>query len=116
MTAHNELRLLPWSGPEGKPCFLSTDHGNGYLSRLADNTEAMQLGMAAELLEHALQVLVDEGASPEDLRLLATDLAGTLRDALRVAESRGRRLPVPDPSASGGGDEGPRLPAAMAFG
>ncbi|MEV5909868.1 hypothetical protein ACWEGX_07250 [Streptomyces chartreusis] len=53
MTAPNRLRLLPWSGPEGKSCYLSTDDGEGYMSRLADNIEAVQLGTAAELLEQA---------------------------------------------------------------
>ncbi|MFJ1548713.1 hypothetical protein [Streptomyces sp. NPDC088246] len=115
MTAHNELRLLPWSGPEGKPCFLSSDDSSGHLSRLADNTEAVQLGMAAELLEHALEVLGDEKAEPDELRLLSTDLTGALRDVLRVATSRGHRLAIPDLAASEGGNQGPRLPAA-AFG
>ncbi|KIF68860.1 hypothetical protein HY68_09985 [Streptomyces sp. AcH 505] len=93
MTTHNELRLLPWSGPEGKPCYLSTDDSGGYLSRLADNTEAVQLGMAGELLEHAAVVLSDQETEPNELRLLATDMSGTLRDVLRVATSRGHRLP-----------------------
>lgn len=44
MTVPNELRLLPWSGPEGKPCYLSTDDREGYMSRLADYIEAAQLG------------------------------------------------------------------------
>ncbi|MGW5850395.1 hypothetical protein ACWFQ8_21015 [Streptomyces sp. NPDC055254] len=54
-TPHDELRLLPWSGPDGKPCFLSADDNAGYLSRLADNTEAMQLGLVSELLDHAFE-------------------------------------------------------------
>ncbi|MFB7528587.1 hypothetical protein ACFC0C_10110 [Streptomyces sp. NPDC056178] len=115
MTAHNELRLLPWSGPEGKPCFLSTDDNSGRLSRLADNTEAVQLDMAAELLEHTFEVLSNDEAEPEELRLLATDLSEALRDVLRVATSRGHRLPIPNLDAREGGDEGPRLPTA-AFG
>ncbi|GAA2670561.1 hypothetical protein GCM10010310_09250 [Streptomyces violaceolatus] len=44
MMPRNELRLLPWSGPDGKPCYLSTDDSGGYISRLADNIEAVQLG------------------------------------------------------------------------
>ncbi|MEU7291744.1 hypothetical protein AB0A76_00845 [Streptomyces exfoliatus] len=115
MTAHEELRLLPWSGPEGKPCFLSTDEPGGHLSRLADSTEVVQLGMGAELLERALDTLADEEAAPEELRLLTIDLARTLRDVLRVAVSRGRRLQIPDGVAHDGGEDGPRLPAA-AFG
>lgn len=114
MTTNNELRLLPWSGPDGKPCFLSPDdEGSGYLSRLADNTEAVQLGMSAELVAHASEVLAAGDADAEELRLLATDLAGALRDTLRVAESRGNRLPIRDSAAArDDGEGGPRLPAA----
>lgn len=98
MTPHHELRLLPWSGPDGKPCFLSADDTAGYLSRLADNTEAVQLGLASEPLDHALEVLGDEESDPDELRLLAADLTGSLRDAVRVATSRGHRLAIPAPS------------------
>ncbi|MGW3125176.1 hypothetical protein [Streptomyces sp. NPDC001123] len=92
MTARNELRLLPWSGPEGKPCYLTTDDPDGYMSRLADNIEAVQLGTAGELLERACEALDDQGTNPEDLRLLAKELTGALRDVLRVAISRGYLL------------------------
>lgn len=115
MTLHSELRLLPWSGPDGKPCFLSTDDSNGYLSRLADNTEAIQLGLAAGLLDHATEELSNEEAAPEELRSLATELTEALRDTLRVAKSRGHRLPLPGPDTHGNDAEGPTLPAA-AFG
>ncbi|MEV7275399.1 hypothetical protein [Streptomyces sp. NPDC093111] len=110
----NELRLLPWSTPDGKPCFLSTDENGGPLSRLADRAEAAQLDAGADLLEHATEVLTDDQTEPDDLRLLAADLTDTLRHVLRVAMSRGHRLPTPDPSVPRE-DEGPHLPAA-AFG
>ncbi|MFI0926140.1 hypothetical protein ACH4TP_19700 [Streptomyces sp. NPDC021012] len=112
MTPHNELRLLPWSGPDGKPCFLSTDDNGGTLSRLADTTEAAQLDVGQELLEHAMEVVTDAESEPAELRLLVRDLAGALRDTLRVAVSRGHRLPTPDSAARGDGDANPRLPAA----
>ncbi|MFG2308888.1 hypothetical protein ACGFS9_09460 [Streptomyces sp. NPDC048566] len=96
MTAPNELRLLPWAGPEGKPCYLSTDDRNGFMSRLADGIESVQLGSAAELLEHAGEALDDQDADPEDIRRLAHELAGSLRDVLRVATSRGDLLTVTD--------------------
>ncbi|MEU3479176.1 hypothetical protein AB0E66_13395 [Streptomyces sp. NPDC033753] len=112
MTPHNELRLLPWSGPDGKPCFLSADDTGGPLSRLADTTEAAQLDVGRELLEHAREVIADEELGREELRLLSTDLAGALHDALRVADSRGHRLPDPAPATRTGDGEGPRLPAA----
>ncbi|MGW2323221.1 hypothetical protein ACWDBP_34680 [Streptomyces sp. NPDC001233] len=96
MTAPDELRLLPWSGPEGKPCYLYTDDRAGYVSRLADNIEAVQLGTAAELLEQTPEILDDQDADPEDLRRLAKELTGALRDVLRVATSRGDFLAVSD--------------------
>ncbi|GGQ04407.1 hypothetical protein GCM10010233_21350 [Streptomyces pseudogriseolus] len=92
MTMSNELRLLPWTGPDGKPCFLSTDDNDGHMSRLADNLESVQLGMATELLDQALDMLAEADTEPNDLRLLAKDLTGALRDTLRVATSRGHRL------------------------
>jgi hypothetical protein len=97
MTAQNELRLLPWSGPEGKPCYLSTDDRDGYMSRLADNIEAEQLDTAAELLKQATETLGDEPTDPEDLQLLAKELTGALRDVLRVATSRGHLLEGSEP-------------------
>ncbi|WP_306427433.1 MULTISPECIES: hypothetical protein [unclassified Streptomyces] len=94
---------------------MSTEDSGSYLSRLADNTEAVQLEMSGELLDHALEVLGDGEAEPNEVRLLAMDMTEALRDVRRVAISRGHRLPLAGPPASDGGDEGPRLPAA-AFG
>ncbi|WP_435272820.1 hypothetical protein [Streptomyces parvulus] len=94
MTPQNELRLLPWSGPDGKPCYLSTDDSGSYMSRLADDIEAVQLGMAAQLVERALAVLGDRDAGSEDLPRILAELTGALRDVLRVANSRGHLLAV----------------------
>ncbi|QER84590.1 hypothetical protein [Streptomyces tendae] len=91
MTTPNELRLLPWTGPDGKPCFLSTDDNGGYMSRLADNIESVQLGTATALLDQATDMLATD-AAPDDMWLLAKNLTGALRDTLRVATSRGHRL------------------------
>ncbi|MFE2461451.1 MULTISPECIES: hypothetical protein [unclassified Streptomyces] len=90
MTTPREPRLLPWSGAEGKPCYLITDDGGGPVSRLADTTESTQLGMGAELLAHARDLL--PRAPHGELRYLAERLTEALADALRVAESRGRRI------------------------
>lgn len=87
----NELRLLPWAGPDGKPCFLSTDDSGGHMSRLADNIESVQLGTATELPDQAIGALATDTA-PDDMRLPAKNLTGALRDTLRVATSRGHRL------------------------
>lgn len=92
-------RLLPWPGPEGKPSYLLTDeHQDGYVSRLADNIESVQLGMAGELLSHAQELIDDPKAGSMELRYLSARLTECLRDVLRVAESRGARLPRPEDS------------------
>lgn len=98
-----QRRLLPWSEPTGKPCYLLSDaDGEGFLSQLADDMEAVQLRMGAELIEHAGALLGNPKAEAGELRFLSSRLVEALRDALRVAESRGGRLPVPDESESDG--------------
>ncbi|EFL32269.1 conserved hypothetical protein [Streptomyces viridochromogenes DSM 40736] len=84
-------RLLPWAGPEGKPCYLVGD-GTGYVSRLADDIEDLQLGMAGDLLGHAAELLAERRVTSAELRYLALRLTESLRDVTRVAESRGARL------------------------
>ncbi|MFD8337852.1 hypothetical protein ACFV42_35075 [Streptomyces solisilvae] len=87
-------RLLPWPGPAGKPCYLVSDaDGAGYLSQLADEMEAVQLQMGAELIGHARLLLRDRKADAQELRYLSDRLIEALQDALRIAESRGGRLP-----------------------
>ncbi|WEH41772.1 hypothetical protein PZB77_21000 [Streptomyces sp. AM 2-1-1] len=88
MTEQNELRLVPWSSPEGKPCYLSTDDSDSHMSRLADDVEANQLDWSARLLKSAFDPVVGNG-SLDDLRLLVKELSGALRDVLRVAVGRG---------------------------
>ncbi|MDN3286801.1 hypothetical protein QWL27_13590 [Streptomyces thermocarboxydus] len=90
-------RLLPWSNLDGNPCYLVTDDaGTGRLSRLADEIEAVQLGMADDLLGHAVDLLGDTRAAAPQLRYLAACLAEALHDVHRIARSRGARLHVSD--------------------
>ncbi|MFI5920939.1 hypothetical protein ACIA8M_20625 [Streptomyces anulatus] len=100
MTTPNELRLLPWSGPGDKPCYLSTDDPDGYMSRLADGIEAIQLGTASELLDEASEALDNQGTSLDDMRCLVKELTGALRDVYRVATSRDHLRAPSDPSES----------------
>lgn len=100
MTTPNELRLLPWSGPGDKPCYLSTDDPDGYMSRLADSIEAIQLGAASELLEEASEALDDQNTSLDEMRCLVKELTGALRDIFRIATSRGHLLAASDPRES----------------
>ncbi|MEU2909761.1 hypothetical protein ACWCQ0_01285 [Streptomyces massasporeus] len=89
-------RLLPWSSPDGNPCYLVTDDDGSYLSRLADDLEAVQLATGADVLGLARKVLDDPASPHTEIRFAGIRLAECLTDALRVAESRGMRLPVPD--------------------
>ncbi|WP_405447463.1 hypothetical protein OG350_14340 [Streptomyces achromogenes] len=89
-------RLLPWTGDGGKPCYVLGD-GTGYVSRLADQIESVQLGMAGELIDHAAELLTEHRLTDRELHYLARQLATSLREVKRVAESRGARLPAPDP-------------------
>ncbi len=91
-TARTYPRLLPWPSPAGKPCYLVTDRGGGYVSRLADELEATQLATGADVLGLARAVLDDPASPYTEVRYAGLRLAECLTDALRVAESRGMRL------------------------
>lgn len=110
------LRLLPWETDTGKPCFLSADSPYGRLSRLADEVEADQLRDGADVLTGARAVLDDHEAGEYALRHALGATAQVLGDVLRVADSRGARLPRPDRDDEEGGDdrdEGPLLVEAQ---
>lgn len=112
----SSLRLLPWATPEGKPCFLSPDSAGGVLSRLADEMETAQTNAAGEVLEGAKAVLGDPNADSRELRFALARVNEVLADVLRVAQSRGARLPAPDyeePADDDGEGDGPRLPAEV---
>ncbi|MFF9177941.1 hypothetical protein [Streptomyces sp. NPDC014793] len=103
MDARNTLRLLPWSSPEGKPCFLASASEGGHLSRLADETEDLQLSEGLEVLVAARKLLGDPLSPNVEVRYTAIRLSECLADALRVAESRCRRLPLPGDTSGGDG-------------
>ncbi|MCX5397129.1 hypothetical protein [Streptomyces sp. NBC_00102] len=89
--AGGTFRLLPWTGPGGKPAYVLGD-GTGFVSRMADDIESVQLDMADELLRHATALLADQRVTGAEFRFLANRLSESLRDVKRVAESRGARL------------------------
>ncbi|MFI1947076.1 hypothetical protein ACH46F_24925 [Streptomyces virginiae] len=109
MDGPTTLRLLPWPSPEGKPCYLATDGNGGYLSRLAEETEAEQIATGTEVLTHAREVLRDPLSPRSEVHYAAIRLAECLTDALRVAESRGLRLPAPDAPEEAEDGDGPRV-------
>ncbi|MGW3303850.1 hypothetical protein [Streptomyces rubiginosohelvolus] len=100
------MRLLPWTGAGGKPCYVVGD-GTGYVSRMADDVESIQLDMADELLGHAADLLADDASTGPQVRFLAGRLTESLQQVVRVAESRGSRLDAllpdrPEPRTEGG--------------
>ncbi|WP_069814386.1 hypothetical protein [Streptomyces sp. TP-A0874] len=88
------MRLLPWPGPEGKPCYL-VGSDSGFVAHVADNIESTQLDMATELLDHVEDMLSDPQVTPEQLRYVIARMAESLREVHRVARSRGARLIPP---------------------
>ena len=91
MDGVESVRLLPWARVDGRPCYVIGD-GTGYVSRMADGVESIQLGMADDLLGHADDLLADRRVTSSELHFLASRLTESLRDVKRVAESRGARL------------------------
>ncbi len=89
---HSHLRLLPWTSPEGKPCYLDTDDPQSLLSRLADDVEEAQLRSARDVLLGSEAVLADDVAGERAVRFALTRTAESLRETLRVAHSRGDRI------------------------
>jgi hypothetical protein len=84
---------------------LSTDNDGGFLSRLADDYEAVPLAMGADVLKAASKVLADPMTPNAEVRYTALRLSECLSDALRIAESRGLRLPAPDAEEDDGDAE-----------
>ncbi len=93
---NDTLRLLPWSDERGNPCYLKSQNSTGRVSRLADRIEEQQLATGVQLLAFAKDMLRNRRTSATELHFLGTRLSESLHDALRVADSRGGRLPVPE--------------------
>lgn len=87
----DHVRLLPWTGGDGRRCFLVSD-GDGPVSRIADRVEATQLGLADRLLGRAREAIAEPGLPVGELGSLAAQLTEALQDALLIAECRGARL------------------------
>ncbi|MET9824423.1 hypothetical protein ABZ038_22925 [Streptomyces sp. NPDC006349] len=110
MEGFTALRLLPWLSPDGKRCFLAPGDGSGFVSRLADETETRQLAEGMDVCRSAHRVLGDPLTPNAEVRYTAIRLTECLADALRVAESRGRRLPpAGDDTGDLGGEPAPEV-------
>ncbi|MFD7602779.1 hypothetical protein ACFWAN_19990 [Streptomyces mirabilis] len=88
------VRLLPWSGPEGKRAHLITDGTASMLSLLADKIERQQIETASVIVELARPMVAPEAKlTTDELRWIAGRLIESLTDVLNIAESRGERIP-----------------------
>ncbi|WP_234439770.1 hypothetical protein [Streptomyces bicolor] len=96
MNVPEVLRLLPWTTPDGKPCYLSADSEDSRLSRLADDIEAAQLDSGDQVLVGARAVLADSKAGERAVRFALTRATESLEDVLRIAVSRGERIKAAD--------------------
>ncbi|OEV04018.1 hypothetical protein AN219_37550 [Streptomyces nanshensis] len=109
------LRRLPWDTPSGNACYLSTDNPYGLLSTMADEVEAEMLRDGTKVLNGAKAVISDPKAGEEALRRALKSATEALHDVLRVAESRGTQLSLPEGAIElaedDGGADGPELPA-----
>ncbi|AZM47668.1 hypothetical protein DMB38_19420 [Streptomyces sp. WAC 06738] len=83
-----ELRLLPWVNDHGRPCYVRE---GGWLSEYADLLESQQLDTGEDVLRMS-EALLNDKPSKTELRFVTQRLSEALRDALRVAKSRGTRL------------------------
>ncbi|MEU1595407.1 hypothetical protein ABZ468_21670 [Streptomyces sp. NPDC005708] len=111
MSQTNHLRLLPWSGPEGKPAHLITDGTETYLARLADRAEAQMIETAAVILGLTKPMIEESANLPaHELRWAARRLIESLTDVLNICESRGQRIPPYD-SDGNESDDQPETPA-----
>ncbi|WP_432107779.1 hypothetical protein [Streptomyces sp. AA1529] len=87
-----ELRLLPWTTDSGKPCYLN-GNADSTMAMYADAVEENRLEHGHDALKRAVQVIdTAEGEDTEQTKALKV-AAVALSNCLRVADSRGARLP-----------------------
>jgi hypothetical protein len=99
-------RLLPWITEDGKACYLSPRSEGGVLSAMADAMEAEQIRDGREVLAQSRGLLENpDKLGPHELKFIACRVVENLADALRVAESRGIRLGVEDPTPDDDAEE-----------
>lgn len=88
-------RPLPWNH-RGRAPLLPEHRRQGYLANLADNIEAIQLGMGEDLLEYARDAMAPDAKtlSATEYRWLARRLTEALSDALRSPTHAGNASPT----------------------
>ncbi|MGP3989143.1 sulfatase [Streptomyces sp. 3N207] len=93
--AAGELRLLPWTTGSGKPCYLSGTP-DSLLSCYADELEEAQLEEGHRALKRILPLLARQTGADDETARATRKAALALSNVIRVADSRGARLPEAD--------------------
>lgn len=91
-SAAPELRLLPWVTDAGNPCYLSGE-ADSVLAVYADELEDAQLADGARALRRIVELLDNVAAADDETAQTVKEAAAALSNVLRVADSRGARLP-----------------------
>ncbi|MFE2335060.1 hypothetical protein [Streptomyces coelicoflavus] len=86
------MRRLPWTTPEGLPCYVP--QGAGLINQLGDTVEAEIISAALNDGAGALLDAEQPNATKEDLRQAVRRIAHALDDAVKVAELRAERIPT----------------------
>ncbi|WP_158813356.1 hypothetical protein [Streptomyces rimosus] len=89
--AHESLRRLPWTSPEGAAEYAAP----GEVDQIADHTEAHIINAARNDVAYALAMAQRPETSRAELCALIEKLAGAVREVASVAELRGERLNAP---------------------
>ncbi|WP_326580865.1 hypothetical protein OIE69_42710 [Actinacidiphila glaucinigra] len=91
------LRLLPWTDPAGKPAYTPDGNPAGLIAQMADDVERQQITRASAVLSDVVELLRTTKDAPrlinEPSRIVLTAACEALANVLRVAVSRGMRLP-----------------------
>ncbi|WP_406503943.1 hypothetical protein [Streptomyces sp. NBC_01602] len=85
------VRRLPWTGPNGEAEFAAPGEVDGF----ADQEEAHMLNMARNDARYALSMVDRPDVSHDDLRKLVRALVDHVVCVGRVADMRGERLSEP---------------------
>ncbi|OEV30299.1 hypothetical protein AN219_11750 [Streptomyces nanshensis] len=91
------LRLLPWPSPNGGPSYTPDDLPAGVIARMADEMEDCQERSARFVLKlsrEMLELSEERELTMDEAKYVINRLCESLGDVLRVAESRGDRLPA----------------------
>jgi anti-sigma regulatory factor (Ser/Thr protein kinase) len=90
------MRVLPWTGEDGRPAYVDEADEDSFVTRLADGLESVQLAMAERLLRNVEAAWADRRPDT-DLTGMVPHLCHALRDSMRMTRRLRERLLGPGP-------------------